>query len=157
MPELSGAEAIRAGQYVRSSRCGRWVSPSDPAWLPTERGRVECSLCVKGIDFGPGVTYPAHPRIRAEAKVMSWYIVDLACKCGRVHRVVNWLQIPDGPTQAGSLAELYPAGDLPQVLIRLLGDLIWCDAAGDYIPIEEPGRLELRPRSTAGLRSVKPI
>ena len=55
-PELSDAEAIRAGRYVRCSRCGRWVGPSDPAWLPTEEGRVECALCVTGIDFGPGAT-----------------------------------------------------------------------------------------------------
>ena len=58
MPELSGAEAIRAGQYVRSSWCGRWVSPSDPARLPTEQGRVECSECVTGIGFGSAVTHP---------------------------------------------------------------------------------------------------
>jgi len=57
MPELRGAEPIRAGQYVRCFKCGRWVGPSDPAWLPTKEGRVECSLCVTGIDFGPGGTY----------------------------------------------------------------------------------------------------
>jgi len=56
-PELSDAEAIRAGQDGRCSRCGRWVRPSDPACLPTKEGKVECSLCVTGIDFGPGVTY----------------------------------------------------------------------------------------------------
>ena len=87
---------------------------------------------------------------------MSWYRVDVACKCGRVHRVANWLQIPDGPTQVGSLEDLYPSGDLPAVLIRLLGGLIWCDAAGDYVPIGEAGRVELRPRPTAGLRLANP-
>ena len=71
MPELSDAEAIRAGQYVRCSKCGRWVVPSDPAWLPDEDGRVECSLCVTGIDFGPGVAYPCLRRIRTEAKAMT--------------------------------------------------------------------------------------
>ena len=55
-PELSDAEAIRLGQYVRCYRCGRRFGPSDPAWLPTEEGGVECSLCATGIDFGLGVT-----------------------------------------------------------------------------------------------------
>jgi len=36
---------------------GCWVGPSDPAWLSDEEGGVECSECVTGIDFGPGVTY----------------------------------------------------------------------------------------------------
>ena len=58
MDEYTVTSAIRAGQYVRCSRCGRWVGPSDPGWLPDENGGVECSLCVTGIDLGPGVIYP---------------------------------------------------------------------------------------------------
>ena len=57
MPELSDADAIRAGQYVTCSRCGRWLGPSDPAWLPDENGGVECGFCVTGLDLGPGVRY----------------------------------------------------------------------------------------------------
>ena len=59
MPDLSDAEAIRAGQYVRCAQCGRWVGPSDPAWLPDESDGVLCSLCVTGMDLGPGVSCPA--------------------------------------------------------------------------------------------------
>ena len=61
MPELSGAVAyghLRAGSHVRCSRCGRWVGPSDSAWMPDDKGGVECGLCVTGLDLGPGVTYP---------------------------------------------------------------------------------------------------
>ena len=58
MPELSDLDALRASQYVRCSKCGRWVGPSDPAWLPDESGGVECGFCVTGLDLGQGVTYP---------------------------------------------------------------------------------------------------
>ena len=58
MPELSDLDALRAGQYVRCSRCGRWVGPDDPAWPPDENGGVECGACVTGLDFGSGVAYP---------------------------------------------------------------------------------------------------
>jgi len=54
MPDLGDAEAIRAGQDVHCSKCGRWVGPSDPAWLPNEEGGVECGLCVTGPDFAGG-------------------------------------------------------------------------------------------------------
>lgn len=57
-PAFTRRTALLAGHYVRSSRCGRWVGPSDPGWLPDEHGGVECSLCVLGIDLGPGLTYP---------------------------------------------------------------------------------------------------
>jgi hypothetical protein len=76
---------------------------------------------------------------------MSWYRVDLVCKCGRVHRICNELQIPDGPTRAGSLEDLYPSGKLPPVLIEKMGDLMTCDAAEGYTPIGEMGRLMLTP------------
>lgn len=56
-PELSDTDALRAWQYVRRVRCGRWIGPGNPAWLPIEDGKVECSKCVTGIDFGPGVHY----------------------------------------------------------------------------------------------------
>ena len=55
MPDLSDAEAIRAGQYVRCAGCGQWVGPSDPAWLPDESDGVLCSLCVTGTGREPGV------------------------------------------------------------------------------------------------------
>jgi hypothetical protein len=59
MCEITEADAIRAGQYVRCAGCGKWVGPSDPAWLPVEGDAVLCGECVTGLDFGPGVIYPA--------------------------------------------------------------------------------------------------
>jgi len=41
MPDVSDADAICAGKYVRCSLCGQWVGPSDPAWLPDERSNTD--------------------------------------------------------------------------------------------------------------------
>ena len=81
---------------------------------------------------------------------MAWYAVDLRCECGETHRVSNRLQLTPGPTEAGTMAELYPAGDLPPGLARLLGDLLWCDRAGEYIEIADPARLVLTPWPSFG-------
>ena len=96
---------------------------------------------------------------------MSWYLVDFRCKCGCVHGLSSAMQIPDGPTRAGTVAELYPSaashadplqttealaeragGDLPPVLRRLLHDLVWCNEAEKYVEIADPERLVLTPR-----------
>jgi hypothetical protein len=55
------------------------------------------------------------------------------------------LQIPDGPTRAGTVAELYPGGELPRALSSLLNDLVWCDEAGEYVEIADPERVVLTP------------
>ena len=75
------------------------------------------------------------------------YGVHYQChKCGAVHIVTNDFPLPGGPTQAGSLDDLHPAGDLPSVLQRLLGELVWCDEAAEYIELEDPARVYLIPQ-----------
>lgn len=65
---------------------------------------------------------------------MRSYVVDLRCECGAVHRVSNDLRLQNGPDHAGTVAELYRTGELPPELARLLGDLVWCDQAGEPEP-----------------------
>jgi hypothetical protein len=59
MPELSDLDALRAGQYVRCSRCGRWVGP----------GAGLAALCAgdrrrgagAGLGAARGLGPPGHP------------------------------------------------------------------------------------------------
>lgn len=77
------------------------------------------------------------------------YTVQYQChRCGAVHAVSGDFLMPGGPAQAGSLDELYPAGDLPSVLQRLLGELVWCDDAAEYIELEDPARVYLIPEAS---------
>jgi hypothetical protein len=79
--------------------------------------------------------------------IPAGYLVEYDCHlCGGTHLVINELLIPGGPTEAGSLDELYPDGELPASVVRLLGDLVWCDQAADYIELEDPARVYLTPR-----------
>jgi hypothetical protein len=75
------------------------------------------------------------------------YSVQYDCHvCGETHLVIDELLIPGGPSEAGSLDELYPDGELPADVVRLLGELVWCDQAGDPIELEDPARVYLTPR-----------
>lgn len=47
---------------------------------------------------------------------MSWYLVGVTCRCGQAHSQDTKISIQDGPTQAGTLAELYPSGEMPDTL-----------------------------------------
>jgi hypothetical protein len=77
---------------------------------------------------------------------MTSYIVDLRwTNCGQVHRVSNDLRLDHGPTQPGSLADLYAGADLPRTLANLLNDLVWCDQAAAYIQDHDPARVHLTP------------
>lgn len=77
---------------------------------------------------------------------MAFYLVDLRCECGRGHRVINELQRTPRPDQAGTVSELYLAGNLPPELVRLFAEtLTWCDLAEDYIELEDPARIVLTP------------
>jgi hypothetical protein len=77
---------------------------------------------------------------------MSWYIVDLRCpKCGKTHRVTNGLQLDGGPTEPGSLTDLYSAGDLPQALVSKLADLVWCPVAEQWVKQKDRRRVYLTP------------
>ena len=74
------------------------------------------------------------------------YQVHYACHvCGQTHAVIDEVLIPGGPAEAGSLDELYPDGDLPASVERLLGELVWCDQAADPIELEDPARVYLVP------------
>ena len=76
---------------------------------------------------------------------MAWYAVDLRCECGQTHGVINRFQLTPGTTEAGTVAELYPAGNLPAALVSLLHDLVWCDQAGEYVELADPARVVLTP------------
>jgi len=76
---------------------------------------------------------------------MSWYRAIMNCKCGQPHWLTGALRIPCGPAEAGTVAELYPDGELPPVVAELLHDLVWCDDAQEYVEIADPGRVVLTP------------
>jgi hypothetical protein len=76
---------------------------------------------------------------------MAWYVVDLRCECGETHWVSNGFQLTPGPTEAGTVAELYPSGNLPAALASLLRDLVWCDQTGEYVELADPARVVLTP------------
>jgi hypothetical protein len=75
------------------------------------------------------------------------YLVEYDCHlCSQTHLVIKELLVPGGPTETGSLDELYPDGELPSDVVRLLGELVWCDQAGEPIELEDPTRVYLTPR-----------
>jgi hypothetical protein len=77
---------------------------------------------------------------------MAWYCVTVICpSCGAQHWAVMGLQLRGVTSRAGSVAELWPSGELPPAVTRLVGDLVWCDKAKEYARIEDPGRLVLTP------------
>ncbi len=54
-------------------------------------------------------------------------------------------QLTPGPNDAGTVAELYPSGDLPAEPVSLLQDLARCDQVGDYVELADPVRGLLTP------------
>ncbi|MGD1994948.1 MAG: hypothetical protein PVI59_17270, partial [Anaerolineae bacterium] len=54
-------------------------------------------------------------------------------------------RIVAGPTEAGTLDDLYPGGDLPPELVALLGDLVWCDSRADWQDMDDPTLVHLTP------------
>ena len=47
---------------------------------------------------------------------MSWYLVDVTCRCGQVHGLAHQVQIEAGlhfGRRAGTVAELYPSAASP--------------------------------------------
>jgi hypothetical protein len=77
---------------------------------------------------------------------MRLYIVDLRCRCGQVHRVIKGLVLHGGPTEAGTVAELYGDGELPEALESLLNDLVRCTETGEWVELADRRRVHLRPR-----------
>jgi hypothetical protein len=77
---------------------------------------------------------------------MTSYLMDLRCpKCGQVHRVSNDLRLDHGPTEPGTLSDLYGSAELPRTLANLLHDLVWCDQSAAYIQDHDPARIYLFP------------
>ena len=88
------------------------------------------------------------PGARGEAAVtVRRYRAEWLCPhCGREHRLANELLIhAGGPTQAGTVAELYPKGDLPPAVVELVRCLAWCNKAGEYLEVGDPARVVLIP------------
>ena len=77
---------------------------------------------------------------------MTSYIVDLRCpRCGKVHRVANHFHLDGGPTQPGSLADLYGDAELPHALADLLDDLVWCEVTQKWVNQKDRRRVFLTP------------
>jgi hypothetical protein len=77
---------------------------------------------------------------------MTSYIVDLRCPiCGKAHRVSNGFRLDDGPTEPGSLADLYGGAELPQALANLLHDLVWCEVTERWVNQKDWRRVYLTP------------
>lgn len=57
-------------------------------------------------------------------------------------RLVPW---PTDPSEGGSLAELYPDGNIPGNIAYLLSIEIWCPQAKAYIALEDPARVFVEP------------
>ena len=65
---------------------------------------------------------------------MTTYIVDIQCpESSQQHRVTSGLILHSGPTQPGSLAELYGDGELPLALASLLNDLVECPVTQHWV------------------------
>lgn len=82
------------------------------------------------------------------------YRIEYLChRCGKSHRVVEELglagALPGSGGDGGSLDQLYPNGEVPDELERLLGEMVWCDGAGDWIELEDPARVFVIPTASA--------
>lgn len=76
------------------------------------------------------------------------YRIEYLChRCGNSHRVVEELPFISAG-EGGSLDQLYPNGDVPDELERLMGELVWCDEAGDWIELEDPSRVFVVPSAS---------
>ena len=79
------------------------------------------------------------------------YRIEYLChRCGKSHRVVEELRSSTdgtwtGAGEGGSLDQLYPNGEVPDELERLMGELVWCEEAGDWIELEDPSRVFIVP------------
>lgn len=62
------------------------------------------------------------------------YGVHVICPlCGKRIWVTSGLHLQNGPTESGSVAELYGQGELPAPLASKMNDLVWCDTDQQYI------------------------
>ena len=77
------------------------------------------------------------------------YYIEIDCPtCGARHLVASrYYLLSAGPTEAGSLAELYTGRELPPELARLMKDAIWCAEAGGYLEQSDPARWHIWPNA----------
>jgi hypothetical protein len=66
-------------------------------------------------------------------------------QCGEIHLVSADYHLASRTAEAGSLDELYPEGELPAELVRVLGDLVWCPRLADWVDLDDPARVYLTP------------
>lgn len=58
-------------------------------------------------------------------------------------------RIDHGPYHAGTVAELYPSGKLPEGLADLMRDSMICEATGEPVKMSDPARLSVEPWGAA--------
>lgn len=74
------------------------------------------------------------------------YRIDYVCdQCGEIHPVSEDFRLVGGKGEAGNLDDLYPKGDLPAELVRVLGDLVWCPMLADWVDLDDPARVYVTP------------
>jgi hypothetical protein len=59
--------------------------------------------------------------------------------------------IDNGPDHAGTVAELWPNGELPQVVASKPNDAVWCETLGEYMIVGAAGRDKVTVRPARGL------
>lgn len=78
--------------------------------------------------------------------MVKWYRVTYRCPiCGKEHDVSQQRRIDDGPDQAGTVADLYPTGELPWSLADLMRDSVVCETTDDLVKLNDPARLHIEP------------
>ncbi len=73
------------------------------------------------------------------------YAKGLCAECGERHSVGGLVPWPTDPSESGSLAELYPDGNMPGNIAYLLSIEFWCPQAKAHIAIEDPVRVFVEP------------
>ena len=77
---------------------------------------------------------------------MTSYLVDLRCpRCGKTHRASSSLRLDDGPTEPGSLADLYAAESLPAAVVHLIDRQVWCKMAQRWVTQQDRRRVYMTP------------
>ena len=61
------------------------------------------------------------------------------------------LLMENGPDRPRTIAELYAGRELPGVLVDLMTDTPWCDQVQEYVPMDDPARIHLRPKAAIRL------
>lgn len=78
--------------------------------------------------------------------MVKWYRVAYLCPiCRKDHDVSLQRRIDHGPHQSGTVAELYPSGELPWSLADLMRDSVVCEATGELVKLNDPARLQIEP------------